>query len=166
MMNNISPLGLIIWGFVELGLGGLGVYLLLSSLRAKRDAKESLSWPTVAGEVTDVRVNIDGDPESGKYRFIPIVKYAYEVNSRIFDNDKITFGQGPIFTMQQTADDFLKQFPPGAEVKVYYHPEKPHKAVLKQEALGTKSGMISGIVVIALTFFMTGTLLFFLLLMG
>lgn len=165
-MNNFSPFGLIIWGFMELGLGVLGVYLILSSLLARRDAKESLSWPYVIGIVTDVRVNIDGDPESSKYRFIPIEKYAYEVNARIYDSDKITFGQGPVFNMQQTADDFIKQFPPGAEVKVFYHPGKPHKAVLKQEAQGTKSGLISGIVLIVMTFVMMGIFIFFINFLG
>lgn len=143
-----STIGFLIWGLVSLGLIGLGIYLLVSSQQSKRDAENSLNWPSVTGLVTEVSVKVDGDQERGKFRFMPVVEFVYDVNGKIYDGDKINFGQGPIFDTQEAADKFLEGFPPGSEVEVYYDPNQPKKSVLKREVLGTKANLVSGLVLI------------------
>ena len=123
-MNYGNVLGFIIWGIVAVGIGGLGIYLLASSIQCKRDAKDSLSWPSVVGEITDIKVNIHGEQKNKNFQFIPIVNYVYQVGAYIYDGNKITFGRGPIFNRQHPVDNFISQYQPGESVKVYYHPKK------------------------------------------
>lgn len=165
-MNYGNIFGFIIGGVVTVGIGGLGIYLLASSIQCNRDAKESLSWPYVVGEITDIKINIHGEQDNKNFRFMPIINYVYQVGVQIYDGNKITFGRGPMFKSQQTAENFMAQYQPGKRIKVYYHPKKPHKAVLKQEAQGTKSSMISGIVLVLVMLSMICSFSFFVRLMG
>ena len=160
-MNSNSIFGLMIGGLVSLGLGGLGIYLLFSSLRSKRAAEESLSWPFVVGIVSDAHIKIDGDQERGKFKYYPKVIYAYDVDAKIYDGNKISFGQGPSFSSQQKAEDYLATYKPDAEVNVYYNPKRPSQAVLQQEAIGTKTGLVTGIILVLVTLgSMCGTIYF------
>lgn len=163
-MNTM--VGFIIFGLVSIGMGGLGVYLLVSSLKNKRDAKESLGWPMTVGQVTEVSVKVDGDSDSAKYRFTPSVHYVYDVNSRIYDGKRLNFGRGPTFNKQELADQFLEDYPPGGEVNVFYDPNNPNRSVLRKIDLGTKSDLVVGIVLIMIALGMTCAFSFFLRLYG
>ncbi len=136
-------------GLFALLLGGLGVYLIIHSQRSKQKAAMSQTWPMVKGIVTET--NITAQEHDEVVRYMPLVRYTYEVDGKIYESRQITFGSGVEFSSRQKAADYLAEYPLDAEVSVYYDPEKPSEAVLKQVAHKTTVGLVIGIVLVVIT---------------
>jgi hypothetical protein len=124
------------------------VFLLSKSIKAQRAAQASHLWLFTVRQVADVSVKVDGDTDSGKYRYMPGVSYVYDVNGKICECDKINFGRGPIFISQQGADEFLLQYRSEADVNLYYDPNQPKNSVLRKELSGHKVNLITGVIMI------------------
>lgn len=139
-------------GLFALALGGLGIVLIVLYLRNKKKAKESESWPFTEGEVVanDVRIDEIDDEDFTRVRYIPQVRFEYQVDGQSYTGKRISYGSDPSFNSRQKALDFLNQFPVGNPVRVFYNPEKPQEAVLSQELRKMTAGLIVGIVLVVL----------------
>ena len=136
-------------GLFALVLGGLGVYLIIHSQRSKQKAAMSQTWPMVKGLITET--NISTQEHNETLRFVPVVRYTYEVDGLTYESRQITFGSGVEFGSRQKAADYLAAYPLDAEVSVYYNPEKPSEAVLQQAAKKTTVGLVIGIGLVVIT---------------
>lgn len=67
--------------------------------------------------------------------FVPVVQYRYAVFGKTFTNDQLYPGafqvRGPSDTNRNSAARLLREFPPGAEIDVWYLPHEPQTAFLK-----------------------------------
>ncbi len=70
--------------------------------------------------------------KDGSIVYEPVVRYAYEAGGRVLEGRRITAGNAT--GALAWGLKMLKTFQPGAEVPVYYHPQRPAEAVLIQPA--------------------------------
>lgn len=137
-------------GLIALFFGGLGLFLIIHAQHSKRKALKSQSWPVAKGIITQTDIRAQEHDET--IRYVPIVRYTYEVEGMVYEGKRITFGSDVEFGSRQKAADYLAEYPVDTEVNVYYNPEKPSEAVLKQVAQKTIVGMVIGIVLLAVMF--------------
>ncbi len=142
-----TTLAYICGGIIALFIGGLGIFLIIHSQRSKRKAMQSQSWPVVKGIITETNVRSHEHDET--VRYVPVVRYAYEVNGQRYEGKKIAFGSEMEFPSRHKAEDYLAEYPVDAEVSVFYNPDAPSEAVLKQVALKTTVGLVIGIILLA-----------------
>jgi PDZ domain-containing secreted protein len=134
-------------GLIALVVGGLGLFLVIHAQRNKHKAQQSQTWPVAKGTITQTDISVQEYDE--KVRYVPVVRYTYQVNEQVHEGRRITFGSDMEFPSRQKATEYLAEYPVGAEVSVYYNPEKPSEAVLQQVARKTAVGMVIGIVLLA-----------------
>ncbi len=116
--------GLVIIALIGLGLTFLGVVKFKKAAEAKR-------WPVTKGTITSSRVG-------GAIKYYPSLTYTYHVDSAVYTSNSISnvnFNSKNV----RTVEDFLKKYPQGAEIKVYYSTSDPSKAFLEP---GINSGNI------------------------
>ena len=136
-------------GLIVLVFGVLGVFLIIHAQRSKRKAQLSQSWPFVKGTITQTDISVQEYDE--KVRYVPFVRYTFEVNGQVYEGQRITFGSGMEFPSRQKATEYLAAYPVDAEVSVYYNPEKPSEAVLQQVAQRTAVGIVIGIILLVVS---------------
>lgn len=136
-------------GLFSLMLGSLGVYLIIHSQRSKRKASLSQSWPVVKGIISETSISTQEHDDT--LRYVPNVRYPYEVDGKLYEGKRITFGSGVEFASQGKAAEYLAEYPVEAEVSVFYNPDKPGEAVLRQVAQKTTVGLMIGIVLVVIT---------------
>lgn len=134
-------------GLLALFFGGLGLFLIIHSQQSKRKALQSQSWPATKGIITQADIRTQEDDET--IRYVPVISYSYEVAGRMYDGKRVSFGSDVDFGSRQKAMDYLAEYPPDAEVNVYYNPDKPNESVLQQVARKTTVGLVIGIVLLA-----------------
>lgn len=105
-------------------------------------AGRSNSWPSVAGKVTELRVNHSTHTNRGlKIRghrrtythdmYTPVVKYSYTVNGAQYNGDTIAFGMGS-YGDKKGADAVVDKYTTSNELNVYYDPGNPGTSVLQR----------------------------------
>jgi hypothetical protein len=108
--------GLVIIAIIGAGLTFLGLIKLNNAAQAKK-------WPTTIGTITSSVVG-------GAVKYYPSINYTYTI-------DGIAYTSNRISTMnfntkkRSVAEEFLKKYPGGSEVKVYYNKEDPAKSLLE-----------------------------------
>ena len=142
-------IGYICGGLFAILLGGLGIFLIIHAQRSKQKAMQSQSWPVTKGTITQTDIRAQEHDEV--VRYVPVVRYTYEVEGMIHESRQITFGSGVEFNSRQKAAEYLAEYPVDAEVSVYYNSEKPSEAVLRQVAQKTTVGLVIGIVLVVIT---------------
>jgi hypothetical protein len=153
IFSSVFPL-LCGWIFV-LVFGGIGILVIVLSIRSRKKAEVSLAWPSVSGKVLKAEVE-QGESiadEDGMTRTIyyPSVEYEYEVGGQVFTGKKISFGATQTYSSNAKAAAELAQYPLGKPVPVYYDPADPGQAVLVRKAKGSTLGMIVGIIFLLLS---------------
>jgi hypothetical protein len=132
-------LGGLVLGLIFLAIG---VQSMVYGAHIIQDARASLSWPTVRGQVTESTVSTDDSDGFIEYR--ASVTYEYAANGRQYVGGRISF-LDESFPDPEPARDEAAQYPVGASVNVYYNPEDPSSAVLEpgasQIGLWTVSGL-------------------------
>jgi hypothetical protein len=132
-------LGGLVLGLVFLAIG---VQSMVYGAHIIQDARASLSWPTVRGQVAESTVSTDDSDGFIEYR--ASVAYEYVVNGRQYVGGRISF-LDESFPDPEPARDKAAQYPVGASVDVYYSLEDPSNAVLEpgasQIGLWTVSGL-------------------------
>jgi hypothetical protein len=132
-------LGGLVLGLILLAVG---VQSVVYGARIIQDARVSLSWPTVRGQVTESTVSTDNSDGFIEYR--ASVTYEYTVGGQQYVGSRICF-LDEIFPDPEPARDRAAQYPVGASVDVFYRPDDPWDAVLEpgasQIGLWTVSGL-------------------------
>ncbi|MRR39066.1 DUF3592 domain-containing protein [bacterium] len=127
----------------------LGIFMIVSALRRRRQEESSAGWPGVQARVIESalekasRTNVDG-PDTTE--FIPHVRYAYTVLGREYTSNRISFA--PLTTNQSPAEQILSRYPAGATVMVYYNPAQPDQAVLERSGGSLWVSLVIGILMI------------------
>lgn len=137
-------------GLFVLFFGGLGVFLIIHSQVSKRKAQQSRNWPVVKGIITEAKIHTQ-ENDDDQLKYFPTVRYTYQVDGLPYEGKLINFGSAREFNSHQKAAEYLAEFPVDKEVSVFYNPEKPGEAVLKQKAVNTTVGLVIGIVMVAIT---------------
>ena len=89
MSANTGPLifSLLCGGLFALSAAGLGIFLIVFSLRSQKKASESQSWPKTNGRVTSASLKTSEsvpDDDGRTYSlYYPLVKYEYTLNGQL-----------------------------------------------------------------------------------
>jgi len=141
--NNLFPLVFII----------IGLIMFFIYFRNLAKVRASQAWPAVQGTVAASwvrRKQSTDDDGSISESFYPEIQYTYQVMGMEYQGDKIAFG--PKSGGNRTkAEKAIAKYPTGANVTVYYQPDKPETAVLERTI--TKGLLFLGILMIALGIF-------------
>ncbi|MBN1979605.1 MAG: DUF3592 domain-containing protein [Anaerolineae bacterium] len=155
MLGDLFPLifALFCGGIFIVALAALGIFLIAFSLRSRKKAAASQSWPATFGQITKAEVkqsaSTDDDGRT-TYAYYPAVEYTYQIGGQTYTSKRMSFGGVVAYGSWAKAEAGLARFPVGSQVTVYYNPEKPAEAVLEQKAGGFAWGMIVGAVCLAL----------------
>ncbi|MEW4563862.1 DUF3592 domain-containing protein [Bremerella sp. JC770] len=108
--------------FVGVGVGflGYGVYQL-------DQASRTTQWPAVRGEVLECKLR--SHTSDNKETWACYVKYAYDVNGRYFQGDRIAFGYNGT-NYKKMHSDLKKKLSRSRYVRVYYDPQNPTQCTL------------------------------------
>jgi hypothetical protein len=155
MSDNLGPIiGLVCGGFFILAFAGLGAFLIYKSVRNRKKADASQSWPATSGQITAAHVShhtsTDSDGDSSDY-YTPKVSYTYQALGQEYQGDKIGFGFQVSYGSPGKAQAILASFPVGGQVAVYYDPNNPAESVLERKAGGSTLTLVLGIIFIAVS---------------
>ncbi len=109
------------------GLAIFAVYMLNHAIANYRRADASLTWPSVNGRLTDVRLwgkrNIGGEMKPADKL---AVEYIYELNGKKYT------GRSPTFytLVYPRTVEFAERYSSREEVEVHYNPNEPSESVL------------------------------------
>jgi hypothetical protein len=147
-------IGLLCGGLFILVFAAAGVFLIIQSIRSRKKAETSQSWPATSGQITDARVEHHTSTDSEGDRsdhYTPKVSYTYQVLGQAYEGNKIGFGFQQSFGSQGKAQAALTRFPVGGQATVYYDPNNPAEAVLERKAGGSTVSLILGIVFLVIS---------------
>jgi hypothetical protein len=127
----------------------IGLVLLYIYFRSLAQVRASEGWSAVQGTVVESWVrrsdttDNDGSVSSSYY---PEVRYKYQVMGNEFQGEKITFGPKGGGN-HYAAEKVIAKYPSGANVMVYYQPDKPNNAVLERSV--SRMLLVFGIILVA-----------------
>ncbi len=115
----------------------VGICALVYGLIVPRvQVTKTMSWPSVTGIVAISKVN---SSRSGNEMFgttntyhSAVIKYKYQVDGRKYINDRVHAGGSYSSSIPSVADELADRYYVGAEVDVYYDPDKPSKSCLER----------------------------------
>ena len=120
----------LILGVIFLSVG-VGVALL--GRHMLRQAGESENWPHTGGVIVISTVSQSREYDSRKKRTRTVYRakigYAYQVDGKKFQGDKISFGG--VGTDRKSAYRLTAKYPKNRKVDVYYEPSGPENSVLE-----------------------------------
>ena len=107
------------------------------------------SWPSTPGRITASGVETSAISRGRGY--VPSVTFRYEVAGRSYTRSRIWLTARSTFDDQEGAEEFLRAYPAGATVPVFYNPADPDDAALLIESqAGPASFLIlAGLILIA-----------------
>lgn len=119
------------WWFLLISL--LGLVVIVSAIRSRKQATASQTWSGVPGKVIESRLekrtSTDGEG-SETISYTAVVRYTYSVMGQEYIGDRIAFGVKP--SNRKAADELVSRYPAATPVTVYYNPENPKQAVLER----------------------------------
>jgi hypothetical protein len=98
----------------------------------RRKVTQAANWPSTLGMVTSSRIEMRSSSEGGSTPY-PVVNYSYPVMGQTYQGSKVMPGPdvGGI-----GARKVVERYPAGAQVMVYYNPDKPSEALLERSTPG------------------------------
>jgi len=126
----LNPYSIILGLFTAAGLGTmLWGWIIIARARKTRD------WPHIEGRIDSSHVHAEDDA------LLPDIRFHYQVDGRDYQT-AMEFSADTSPT-REFSEDYVRRFPPGATVKVYYNPEQPDQATL-EPGLRPGDGMVFG----------------------
>ena len=113
--------------------GGFGLLVLLFAIGVTGIVWKARRWPTTPGRIVsaDVEEYLATDSNQRlRTQYKSSVVYAYEVNGRRYQGDRVNLGITISATVPGLAQRTANKYPVGRAVTVYYNPENPGEAVL------------------------------------
>jgi hypothetical protein len=126
-MNTELLITIGILGFVLLILNA--IFLGIIFFMRRRMATVS-QWPSTMGTVVASYLERRSSSEGGSTSY-PVVQYSYQVGGQMYQGHKIAPGMEVGGT---GAGRVVARYPAGAQVMVFYDPQKPSEAVLERKA--------------------------------
>lgn len=110
----------------------LAAWFIISDYRQIAAAR---SWTSTQAVVVGSWVDVDrGSGRNRRTRYIPKVNYSYTVAGRTFYNDYIWLTSTQSYTGRANAETFLRAYPRGGTVPVFYDPADPQRSALLIES--------------------------------
>lgn len=105
----------------------VGIAITFFGIKQIRDARDSMSWPSIPGVVEFSSVEQRRNDNSTTYE--AEVMYNYKVNGVVYSSNRLSFGQ--VSSSDPTsARKIVNRYPVDSEVTVYYQENAPEKSVL------------------------------------
>lgn len=101
----------------------LGLALTFLGFTKFKKATDSKSWPVTTGLITNSEV-------SGAIKYYPSITYTYTVDSVVYNSTSIS-NMNFSTKNRSVVEEFLKKYPSGAEIKVYYNGSEPSRSLLE-----------------------------------
>jgi hypothetical protein len=101
----------------------IGLALTFLGFAKIRKATEAKKWPATNGTVTRSEV-------AGAIKYYPSIAYTYTVDNVVYNSNSISninFNT----KNRSVVVEFLKKYPLGSEIKVYYNDSEPSEALLE-----------------------------------
>jgi len=117
-------------GIILIVLVILNVIFLAVIYFMRKKMAEVNQWPSVMGSVVMSTIERRSSGEGG-YTDYPVVQYSYQVNGQAYQSSKLTPGPE---VGGSGARNVVAKYPAGAQVMVFYNPQKPSEAVLERKA--------------------------------
>lgn len=137
MENDVSPqpqpkTSRRIFGLIVLAIGvALAVPF---GYEVMKSAGESTGWAHTDGTIRDSEL-VTVEQRDGSILYRAHIVYAYSVNGREYEAERIRFGtEESASSVQDRAARWVEAYPPGKQVIVYYDPQSPADAVLEPGA--------------------------------
>src|SRR5437867_10319975 len=130
--------------FVVLGIvcvlgAGVAVAMVIGNIAMTGEIEASGGWPSVNGTV----VSSDIIEERGRHDYYTVrAQYDYEVGGVVRHGNRVAFYGNGNFDHAADAHAWIARYPRGAQVDVYYDPNKPEEAVLIRGGQGIGVGVI------------------------
>jgi ribosomal protein L40E len=134
-----------------------GMALLWVTLYIHTSGHKSRSWEKTDGIIISSSYFEKKDDED-RWFFYPSVSYSYTAGGKEYVSDKITL-LSRAFDTEGQVKNFIRPYPAGKNVTVYYDPQTPQNAVLKT---GTEGGILFCMYFWTIIVLGVGILLFFL----
>jgi hypothetical protein len=152
MSENLGlVIGLLCGGFFVLVFIGVGALLVYQSIRSRKKAETSQSWPATTGQITDAHVShhtsTDSDGDTSDH-YSPKVRYSYQVAGQSYEGNKIGFGFQQSFGNASKAQAAITRYPVGGQISVFYDPNNSADAVLERKAGGSNASLMIGVVLL------------------
>ena len=97
----------------------------------QRKVAQASTWPSTLGTVTASTVERRSSGDG--YSDYPVVRYSYQVIGRSYQGNRIMPGPE---VGGSGAQKVVARYPAGAQVMVYYDPDKPSESVLERNLPG------------------------------
>jgi hypothetical protein len=135
-------------------LSALGLFNIWKGVHYRSVAHNTAGWPTaqatvIASAVLE-RVFRDAQNYSAR-RYIPEVRYVYEVDGTQRENDVIQMGLGDLgYMIEKQALEHAARYPVHARVSVWYDPANPTFAVLEAGQVSGINKIVAGVLYLVL----------------
>ena len=123
----------------------------------RRKVTQAASWPSTLGTVTSSRIEMRSSNEGGSTPY-PVVNYSYQVMGQSYPGSKVMPGPD---VGGSGARKVVERYPAGAQVMVYYNPEKPSEALLERSTPGFIKLLWIILIILDLFLFGLGAVLLF-----
>lgn len=97
----------------------------------RRKVAEAGTWPSTLGTVTSSTVERRSSGDG--YSYYPVVHYTYQAIGQSYQGNRIMPGPQ---VGGSGAQNIVARYPAGAQVMVYYDPNKPSESVLERSLPG------------------------------
>ena len=151
-MDFMNNMGSMISGIVAIPLVIVALVFIYLALRAGRQAGVSKKWPATTGKIiaSGIEPRSSYSSEGGNSTtYVPVVQYQYAIDGRTYMGNRISFGNQVGYGWTNMAQKQVDQYPPGANVAVFYDPNEPAMAVLER-TVGASGKIYWGIAVLML----------------
>ncbi|HEV2866992.1 MAG TPA: DUF3592 domain-containing protein [Allosphingosinicella sp.] len=96
-----------------------------------RQIAEARSWPSTPALIVGSWVDVQrGGGRNHSTRYTPKLNYTYSVGGRSYTNHYIWLTTTKSFSSRNRAATFLRDYPRGATVPVFYNPADPQRSAL------------------------------------
>ena len=155
-MESISSnlFGLFCGGFVIFIFFAASVFIIISSIRARKKAEASQAWPSTQGQIESTEIKQNTSTDSDGYTsttYKPLIMYSYSVMGQPYQSDRIAFGFTQSYGKTAKAQEVLNKYPLNAPVNVFYDPDNPAEAVLERKVGSKAVGLVLGIIFLVLS---------------
>lgn len=107
-------------------LGGIAISMW--GWRVLKQTRETGQWPSTGGVIEA------SEPTSETDDLLPYIVYRYEVNGEVYRSSfEFPAGTNP---MPEFAESYVRKYPVGAAVAVFYNPELPEQSTLEPGTRG------------------------------
>jgi len=150
MSSFFALSALLILGIIVIAFTAIGAYLLYRGFRDRSQGAAMQEWPYTTGVIRESTVRqIAGEGEEG-WDHVPYVRYSYKVGGETYTGSSLTTGLMNTGAGEDTARQFVEDYPIGSTVTVWYNPKDPRQSAIEKRAGASGASIAIGSVLLIL----------------